>query len=169
MKNITIGEKAPFEVNAVIEISKNSNMFFDIDEKSGYLRVDRFLHSSIRFPFSYGSIPETLGGDGDPLDIMIICEEEIPSRTIIKVRPIGYLEMEDESGIDSKIMAVPTDQISLEYSQVQDINDIPKGTLDKIKYFYDHYKELEIKKWTKTGKFLGKDQAYEVIRKSLKK
>jgi inorganic pyrophosphatase len=168
VSKLSIGKKAPEEVNAFIEIPQGSTTKYELDKESGVLKVDRFLHTNMFFPFNYGFIPTTLAEDGDPLDVLVLSIYPIKPGTVIAVRPIGMLEMEDESGIDTKILSVPVEKVDPKYKGVKDIKDLDKEQLDRIKHFFDHYKDLEPGKWVKTRNFLGKEKAYEAIKKALK-
>lgn len=168
VSKLTVGKKAPQEVNAFVEIPQGSSTKYELDKETGILKVDRFLHTNMFFPFNYGFIPQTLAEDGDPLDILILTTYPTKSGSVIAVRPIGMLEMEDESGIDTKILSVPVEKIDPNFDNVKDIKDVNPKELARIKHFFDHYKDLEPGKWVKTKNFLGKDKAYEAIKKALK-
>ncbi len=131
--------------------------------------VDRFSYTAMFYPFNYGFIPGTLAQDGDPIDILVISTYPVYPGTVLAARPIGMLEMEDEAGGDTKIIAIPTTKIDPLLSNINDVNDLGEQKKNKIKHFFDHYKELEPGKWVKTKNFLGKERAYEEIKKTLKK
>lgn len=160
--------KAPEEVIAVIEIPANTDIKYEFDEATGVLMVDRFAYTTMHYPTAYGLIPGTHGKDGDALDVLVICSKPLVPGCGIKVRPVGLLEMEDEEGIDTKILAVPTTKIDPFYAHINDVNDIDETTKKKIKQFFDRYKDLEPNKWVKTGAFKGKEAAYEEIRNGMK-
>ncbi len=168
ISKLTAGKNTPQEVNAFIEIPQGSTTKYELDKETGMLKVDRFLHTNMFFPFNYGFVPATLAEDGDPLDILVLSMYPVKPGTVMVVRPIGMLEMEDESGIDTKIVSVPIEKVDPQYKDVKDIKNVPKEQLARIKHFFDHYKELEPGKWVKTKKFLGKEKAYEAITKALK-
>lgn len=161
------GDKAPEIVLAVIEIPERSDIKYELDKDTGLIMADRFLHGSNMFPFNYGFIPGTMTGDGDPTDIIVISSATMAPGTGIKVRPIGMLEMQDEEGPDAKIIAVPVSKVDPFYAHVNDISDIDEPTQLKIKHFFDTYKLLEKGKFVKTGKFVGKEAAYEEIKASI--
>jgi Inorganic pyrophosphatase len=121
------------------------------------------------YPFNYGFVPSTLAEDGDPVDVLVISTYPVHPGTVIPSRPIGMLEMEDEAGIDTKIIAVPTKKVDPFFSKIEDVADLDETTKEKIKHFFNHYKELEPGKWVKTKNFLPKEKALEAIKKSLKK
>src|ERR671921_625707 len=143
------GKKPPGDIYTVIEIPKDSNIKYEVDEESGILFVDRKLHTSMVYPFNYGFVPRTKEEDGDPIDILILSNDEFSPLSVIKSKPIGVLIMEDEEGMDSKIIAVPHEKIDFEYSRFNEINQLDSRTLDKIKHFFEHYKELEQGKFVK--------------------
>jgi inorganic pyrophosphatase len=162
------GEKAPEEVNVFIEIPQGGTTKYEIDKESGILMADRFVHGAMFYPFNYGFVPGTLDGDGDSIDVLVISTYPVAQGCAIKARVIGGLVMEDEAGSDTKILAVPIKKIDPTYADVESIDDLPKIVRDKIKNFFDHYKDLEEGKWVKTGEFFGKEEAYEAVKKSMK-
>ncbi len=157
------------EVNVFIEIPKASDVKYELNENSGVIFVDRFMFTAFSYPFNYGFVPNTLGEDGDPLDVLVLCEKSVQPGTVIPAVVIGMLEMEDEKGIDAKILAVPEIKIDPVFGEWKDVNDIPEITKKKIKHFFDHMKELEPGKWVKTKDFLGKTQAIEEVKKAMEK
>jgi len=166
---LTAGNKAPDIVLAIIEIPENSGVKYEVDKETGILMADRFLHGANVFPFNYGFIAGTLAEDGDPLDVIVVSSSSMAAGTGIKVRAVGMLEMEDEEGLDSKIIAVPVEKVDPFYAHVQEIADIDEPTRLKIKHFFDTYKMLEKGKWVKTGKYLSKAKAIAEIKKGMKK
>lgn len=147
---ISPGEKAPDEVNVVIEIPANSDPIkYEMDKESGALFVDRFIGTGMRYPCNYGYIPHTLADDGDPADVLVITPFPVMPGCVIRVRPIGMLNMEDESGLDNKILAVPVDKLSQYYTKVQTKNDIDGVLIAQIEHFFRFYKSLEPGKWVK--------------------
>lgn len=164
---LTPGDKAPEIVLAIIEIPEKSDIKYELDKETGLIMADRFLHGSNVFPFNYGFVPGTMTGDGDPTDIIVISSARMSPGTGIKVRPIGMLEMEDEEGMDAKIIAVPVAKVDPFYAHVNDIADLDEPTKLLIKHFFDTYKLLEKGKFVKTGKFVSKEAAYEEIEKSI--
>lgn len=167
--SLSTGAKAPEIVLAVIEIPENSGVKYEYDKDTGVLMADRFLHGANIFPFNYGFIAGTLADDGDPLDVIVISSASMSPGTGIHVRPVGMLEMEDEAGLDTKIIAVPIEKVDPFYAHVKEITDIDEPTRMKIKHFFDTYKTLEKGKWVKTGKYLSKAKATAEIRKGMKK
>ena len=169
LSKLTSGKNVPEEINVVIEIPHGSSIKYQMDEESGVIFVDRFVPPAMYFPINYGFIPHIKGGDGDAIDVLVLTSQPVHPGTVIPCRPIGILEMEDEDGIDTKIVAVPMPKVDYFYREVTDISDLNKIQKAQIKHFFDHYKDMEEGKWVKTGEFLGKEAAYEVIKKSMNK
>jgi len=134
-----------------IEISKGSSIKYEWED--GKLKVDRFLNVPFVYPFNYGYIPNTLGRDNDPLDALVLCEHSILPGSIIKCKPIGVLETEDESGEDNKFIFVPDNSVDIKSKNINCLKEISEKELEKIKYFFTHYKDLDEDKWIKVGKF----------------
>jgi len=153
---------------AFIEIPEGSAVKYEVDEETGELTVDRFMFTSFVYPTNYGYIKNTMGEDKDPLDVLVLTIQPISPGAIIKIKPIGLLEMEDEGGIDTKIIAVSTPKIDPVFGEFNDISDVPEITKQKIKHFFDHMKALEKGKWVKTGNFKPAAEAETLVEKSLK-
>ena len=169
ISKLSAGKNPPSEVNVFIEIPAGSSVKYELDKESEVIFVDRFNFTAMEYPFNYGFIPNTAAEDGDPTDVLVISSQPVFPGVVISCRPIGMLEMEDEAGIDTKIIAVPIEKVDPFMSNFNDIDDLDEATKDKIKHFFDHYKELEPGKWVKTKSFLPKKRAEEEIQKSLKK
>ena len=122
---------------------------YEMHKASGALMVDRFLYTSMRYPGNYGFIPNTLSGDGDPCDVIVANTRALVPGAIISCRIVGVLMMEDEAGLDEKLIAVPSTWLTKRYDGVQNFSDLPKITLDQIEHFFTHYKDLEPGKWVK--------------------
>ena len=157
------------DIQVFIEIPEGSRVKYERDEESGLLMADRILHTSMSFPFNYGFVLGTKGQDGDPTDIVLLTSERLVPGVGIKARLIGMLEMHDEEGVDTKLIAVPVVKVDPLFGAWQDIQDVPVHTQAKIKHFFDHYKELEPGKFVKTGKFLGRAEAEKVLAEDLKR
>ena len=168
IKKVKTGDNPPEFVNVLVEIPQGSLVKYELDKESGFIMADRFHYTSMPYPFNYGFIPNTMAEDDDPVDVMVVSSQPLAIGTIISVRIIGMLEMEDEAGVDTKIIAVPTIKVDPFYAHIEDISDLDEPTQNKIKHFFDHYKELEPNKWVKTKSFLGKEEAYRDIKKSIK-
>ena len=162
-------EKAPDIVNAVIEIPMGSSVKYEFDKENCLVKVDRFLYTSMVYPFNYGFIPGTLEEDGDPVDILVISREPVIPGSIIEVVPIALLVMEDEEGVDNKIVAVPKAKLDPLFGSYNDVDDLPKHLKDKIKHFFEHYKELEPGKWVKVKDWKNADTARQRIREAIER
>ena len=163
------GSKAPEEVNVVVEIPMNSGVKYELDKESGVLVVDRILYTSMVYPFNYGFIPGTLEEDGDPVDILVVSYDSLAPGSIIRARPVGVLETEDEKGRDAKIVAVPSDKIDPRFQGIRDVNDIPEAVKQRIEHFFQHYKELEKGKWVKIVGWKSRTEALERIRQAVER
>lgn len=166
LEKIQVGEN-PEKVNAVIEIPYGSNIKYEIDKESGAVVVDRVMYSAMFYPANYGFVPNTLSEDGDPADILVLNEYPLQAGSVIKCRLIGVLLMEDESGLDEKLLAVPVSKIDPRYEKIQSLEDLPQITLDRIKNFFETYKMLEPNKWVKVKGYKGKKEAEEILSKAI--
>jgi len=150
LDKLHIGKNVPDEVNVVIEIpAQGEPVKYELDKDSGGLVVDRFFGTAMHYPCNYGFVPHTLSEDGDPVDVLVITRVPLLNSSIIAVRPIGMLKMEDESGIDAKIIAVPIDKLTRQYKDVHELEDLPETFLHEISHFFEQYKALEPGKWAK--------------------
>lgn len=156
-------------VNAVVEIPYGSSVKYELDKDSGALMVDRVLYSAVYYPANYGFVPCTLADDGDPVDILVLNEYPLQGGSVVKVRLIGVLIMEDESGMDEKILALPLNKVDPSYAKIRSIDDLEDARLAKIKNFFETYKMLENDKWVKIKKFEGAKKAYEILDAAIKK
>ncbi|STQ84786.1 inorganic diphosphatase [Helicobacter fennelliae] len=163
---ISVGE-IPEKVNAVIEIPYGSNIKYEVDKESGAVVVDRVMYSAMFYPANYGFVPNTLADDDDPMDILVLNEYPLQAGSVIKCRLIGVLIMEDESGMDEKLIAVPISKIDPRYDKIQSLQDLPKITLDRIKNFFETYKMLEPNKWVKVKDYKDKDEAAKILQKAV--
>ena len=168
IQKLTSGKNPPSEVNVFIEIPKDGNIKYELDKDSGVIFVDRFLYTAMSYPFNYGFIPNTLADDGDPVDVIVLSEQTIMPGVVVPSVVIGMLEMEDEAGIDTKILAVPTEKIDPLFGTYKDITDVPEATKNKIRHFFENYKTLEPNKWVKIKNWHGREKAQEDIQKGLK-
>jgi inorganic pyrophosphatase len=147
---ISIGSNPPEDINVIIEVAIGGEPIkYEMDKEAGTLFVDRFLHTSMRYPGNYGFVPHTLSEDGDPIDVLVANTRPIVPGAVINVRPVGVLKMTDESGGDEKILAVPSPRLTQRYLHVNNYTDLPQITLDQIRHFFEHYKDLEPGKWVK--------------------
>jgi len=157
----------PDAVKAIIEVPYGSNVKYELDKESGAIEVDRVMYSAMFYPANYGFVANTLSDDGDPADILVISEYSLYPGSFIKCRLIGVLMMEDESGIDEKLIAVPADKIDPTYKKIREIDDLPDHTLARIKNFFETYKMLEPNKWVKVTGFEGKKKATEILQAAI--
>jgi inorganic pyrophosphatase len=167
IKNIPTGKNPPEELNVFIEIPKDNNIKYELDKDSGVIMVDRFLYTAMSYPFNYGFVPNTLADDGDPLDVLVLSEHAVMPGTVIPSHVIGMLEMDDEEGGDTKILAVPTAKVDPLYGIYTDITDVPEAIKNKVKHFFENYKTLEPKKWVKIKEWKDKSVALEAVKKSM--
>ncbi len=159
------GEKAPQEVNALIEIPKGSSCKYEIDKPTGLLKLDRVIYSSFHYPINYGFIPQTLGEDNDPLDILVLCSESIAPLCLVQATVIGNMQMIDNGEKDDKIIAVATKDPSVNH--LTDINELPQHFINVLKNYFENYKVLE-NKIVEIDEFQNKEIAYKVIEASIK-
>jgi inorganic pyrophosphatase len=165
---LEIGRDPPHDINVVIEIPQGSQVKYEVDKASGAIFVDRFLFTPMAYPAAYGFIPGTLAEDGDPADVLVLTPPvAIVPGSVIRCRPIGMLKMEDESGMDEKIVCVPHDKISPLYKTIHAIEDLPEITRAQIEHFFTRYKDLEPGKWVKVTGWADKEAAEAVILKSI--
>jgi len=151
-----------------VEIPAGGNIKYEIDEKTGELTVDRFLHTAFTYPFNYGFIKDTKAEDGDAVDVIVLSSYPVQAGVVMKCHAIGMLEMEDEEGIDNKVVVVPDVKVDPEYGELTDITEVKKPIMDKIKHFFEQYKTLEPGKWVKVKSYKGKEAAEAEIKKSSK-
>lgn len=167
IKKLSVGKKAPEEVNVYVEIPQGVSVKYELDKESGVIFVDRFLYTAMQYPFNYGFVPGTLAQDEDPVDVLVLSSRPVVPGVVIASRPIGMLEMEDEAGIDNKVIAVPLPKVDPKFKDYNDVSDIPAKTKDEIKYFFENYKKSEPGKWVKVRNWKGKEAAVEEIRKAI--
>jgi inorganic pyrophosphatase len=161
---VSPGEDAPNTFNVVIEIPMNGDpVKYEVDKATGAIFVDRFMSTSMHYPTNYGYVPQTLSGDGDPVDVLVITPVPLIPGVVVPCRPIGILKMEDEAGIDGKVLAVPIDKILSIYTQWQKPEDLNPMRLKTISHFFEHYKDLEEGKWVKILGWEGPDAARQEV------
>ena len=161
---ISLGKNAPDDVNVVIEVPIGGEPIkYEMDKEAGALVVDRFLYTSMRYPGNYGFIPHTLSDDGDPCDVIVANTRAIIPGAIMSVRPVGVLVMEDESGGDEKIVAVPSAKLTKRYEKITNFTDLPEITIQQIEHFFAHYKDLEPGKWVRIVRWGDAAEARRLI------
>jgi len=167
---IPVGKKPPEGINVIIEVPVGGEPIkYELDKEAGTLVVDRFLHTPMRYPGNYGFVPHTLSGDGDPIDVLCANTRALVPGCVINCRPIGVLMMEDESGLDEKIIAVPSPKLTLRYEKVRSYRDLPTITIEQIEHFFAHYKDLEPDKWVKIVEWGDEGVAKRLIKEAIER
>ena len=152
---------------SVVEITKGGKAKYELDKETGLLRLDRVLYTSTHYPANYGFIPRTYANDNDPLDVLILCSENIIPLSLVRCYPIGVIIMDDSGDADEKIIAIPFDDPT--YNSYRDISELPKHIFDEMEHFFAVYKELEAKKSTEISAVKDNLAAKEIIRQSLQR
>ena len=161
---IPTGKNPPEDINVIIEVPTGGEpVKYEFDKASGALFVDRILHTPMRYPANYGFVPHTLSPDGDPLDALVVARSPFVPGSVVRVRPIAVLRLEDEAGGDEKLVTVPDDKTFPYYSDVGEKGDLPEIVMQQIEHFFTHYKDLEAKKWVRIGSWGDADAARQVI------
>ena len=169
IEKIGAGKNAPEEINVIIEVPMGSDpVKYEFDKESGAIMVDRFVQTAMFYPCNYGFIANTLSKDGDPVDVLVVANYPIIPGAVIKARPIGVLMMEDESGQDEKILAVPTTKLDPFFADIKSYRDLPEIFINRIKHFFESYKALEKGKWVKVDGWKDELAAKEIILEGLK-
>ena len=164
LDHVSTGKNPPDEINVVIEIPKDAEpVKYEVDKATGAIFVDRILSTPMRYPCNYGYIPQTLADDGDPVDVLVITPVPLIPGVVVTCRPLGILKMEDEAGVDGKVLAVPTQKILGLYSQWQKPEDLNPLRLKTIAHFFEHYKDLEPGKWVKILGWEGPESARKEV------
>ncbi len=158
------GDEAPETVNAVIEIPQGSRTKYEVDKATGLLKLDRVIYSSFHYPVNYGFIPQTLGEDGDPLDILVLCSESIQPLCLVKATIIGNMQMIDNNQGDDKIIAVAANDPMVNH--VRHIDELSGHFIQVLRNFFEQYKVLE-KKSVKIDQFQSREKALDIIRESI--
>jgi inorganic pyrophosphatase len=167
---IPIGREPPNDINVIVEIAQGGNpVKYELDKESGAVFVDRFLHTAMFYPGNYGFVPHTLSEDGDPIDVLIVGQVSVVPGAVVRCRPIGALLMEDEAGLDEKIVGVPVDALHPFYTNVHSYEDLPPILCEQIAHFFSHYKDLERGKWVKIVRWVGPTEAADLIVAAIKR
>ena len=165
---IAIGLNPPHDINVIIEVPIGGEPIkYELDKAAGTLVVDRFLHTPMRYPGNYGFVPHTLSEDGDPIDVLVANTRPIVPGAVMNVRPVGVLNMTDDSGGDEKIIAVPSQRLTQRYVNVREYTDLPRITMDQIQHFFEHYKDLEPGKWVKVAGWGDAAEARQRIQEAI--
>jgi len=162
--DLSPGDKVPHEFEAVIEIPLHANIKYELDKKSGIIRMDRVLYSAVFYPANYGFIPRSLAEDDDPLDVLVLCQESVVPLTIMHARTIGLMTMIDSGVPDHKIIAVAT--ADPEYSAYHEASELPPHQMAMVRRFFQDYKQLEGKE-VDVDEILPAKRAYPIIENSL--
>lgn len=164
IKKVPIGADVPNDVNVIVENQMGGQpVKYELDKESGAVYVDRFLHTAMFYPGNYGFIPHTLSDDGDPVDCLVVGNTPVMPGAIMRARPVGVLIMEDEAGMDEKIIAVPVKKLHPYHDNVENYTDLRQIHIERIEHFFAHYKDLEKGKWTKTVRWGDAKEAGALI------
>jgi inorganic pyrophosphatase len=164
LDKVTPGKNIPESFNVVIEIPMNADPIkYEVDKDTGVLFVDRFMSTAMHYPTNYGYVPQTLSGDGDPVDVLVITPVPLVPGVVVTCRAIGILKMNDEAGEDGKVLAVPINKVLSIYSHWQKPEDLNPMRLNTIQHFFEHYKDLEPGKWVKVVGWEGPEAARKEI------
>ncbi|MGB0681058.1 MAG: inorganic diphosphatase [Magnetovibrionaceae bacterium] len=170
ISKVSIGENPPYDVNVIIEIPLGGNpVKYELDKESGAMYVDRFLHTAMYYPCNYGFIPHTLSDDGDPVDVAVLGQIPVQPGVIIPSRPIGVLVMEDEAGIDEKLLCVPVDRLHPYYANIASYREVRPILIEQIAHFFTHYKDLEKGKWVEVKRWGEATEAMELIKQGIER
>ena len=164
LNSVPAGKDVPNDFNVIIEIPMRSDpVKYEVDKDTGAIFVDRFMSTAMHYPCNYGYIPETIAGDGDPVDVLIVAQLSLPPGVVVRCRALGILKMTDEAGEDGKLIAVPVDKLTSFYKDVQSLDDLPPILLQRIAHFFEHYKDLEPGKFVKVDGWGDKAAAHKEI------
>jgi inorganic pyrophosphatase len=155
------------QFDVTIEIPKGQRNKYEVDHETGRVRLDRYLYTPMAYPADYGFIDDTLGEDGDPLDVLVLLPQSVFPGVLVEVRPVGMFRMVDEAGGDDKVLCVPAGDHR--WDHIQDIEDVPAHELDSIKHFFQHYKDLEPGKFVKAADFVGRAEAEAEVNRSVER
>ena len=170
LNRIPVGRNPPWDLNVVIEVPLGGHpVKYEVDKDSGAMFVDRFLHTAMHYPCNYGFVPHTLSEDGDPVDVLVAGSLPVVPGAVVRARPVGVLVMEDEKGLDEKILAVPVDDLHPFYTNVTSYRNLPEILRDQIAHFFNHYKDLEKDKWVEIKRWGEAEEASRMIEEAIEK
>lgn len=171
LENIPAGKQPPGDINVVIEIPGGAGggapVKYEIDKDSGAVFVDRIVNTPMFYPCNYGFVPNTLHADGDPTDVLVMTDIALMPGSVIRCRPVGVLKMEDDGGMDDKLIAVPVEKVDPFQAHIRDLADVLPKTLERIQHFFEHYKDLEADKWVKVIGWGDKAEAEAILQQSI--
>jgi len=167
---ISVGHNPPDDLHVIVEVPIGGEPIkYEMDKASGALFLDRYLYTPMRYPGNYGFVPHTLCGDGDPLDAIIMSSRPIVPGAVVRSRPVGVLFMEDDGGMDEKIICLPAHKLTRVYDDIGDVSDMPAIQMERLRHFFSHYKDLEPDKWARIDHIGDIDEARRVIMDSIAK
>ncbi len=170
LTRVPAGRDLPNDFNVVIEIPMHGDPIkYEVDKETGAVFVDRFMSTAMHYPCNYGYIPQTLSEDGDPVDVLVLSPVPLITGVVVRCRPLGMLKMEDEAGVDAKLLAVPIDKLCNLYRTFETPRDLPEQTLAQIAHFFEHYKDLEAGKWVRPLGWVGTEEAKAEILAGVKR
>ena len=168
--SIPAGHAFPDDFNVIVEIpAQGGDIKYEVDKETGLLAVDRFMSVAMHYPCNYGYVPSTLAEDGDPMDVLVITPTPMMPGSIIRARAVGILEMTDEAGKDSKVLALPIAKVCSAYAHMSCLEDVPQDLRDKIAHFFESYKALEPNKWVKVDGWQSAEHARAALQESLQR
>jgi len=164
LNQVPTGKDVPNDFNVIIEIPMQGDpVKYEVDKESGAIFVDRFMGTAMQYPTNYGYVPHTLADDGDPVDVLVMTPVPLIPGVVVRCRPLGVLMMEDEAGLDAKVLAVPVDKVCGLYGHLKSHTDVSEWRLNMIAHFFEHYKDLDKGKWVKINGWGGIEQAKKEI------
>lgn len=164
LNRVSAGKDLPNDFNVIVEIPMRSDpVKYEVDKESGAIFVDRFMTTAMHYPCNYGYIPQTLAGDGDPVDVLVLTSYVLPPGVVVRCRALGVLSMTDEAGDDAKLVAVPHEKISPCDKAIQTLDDLTETERNRISHFFEHYKDLEKGKFVKVNGWGDKAAAHKEI------
>jgi inorganic pyrophosphatase len=170
ISKIPVGKNPPESLNVIIEVPTGGEpVKYEFDKESGALFVDRILHTPMRYPANYGFVPHTLSPDGDPLDALVVARSPFVPGSVVRVRPIAVLNLEDEAGGDEKLLCVPDDKTFPYYANVKEKEDLPDIIAQQVEHFFTHYKDLEKEKWVRVGTWGNADDARRIVLEAIER
>lgn len=164
LNQVPTGKDVPNDFNVIIEIPMQGDpVKYEVDKDSGAIFVDRFMGTAMQYPTNYGYVPHTLADDGDPVDVLVMTPVPLIPGVVVRCRPLGVLLMEDEAGLDAKVLAVPIQKVCGLYGHLKTYQDVSAWRLDMIAHFFEHYKDLDKGKWVKINGWGDIEQAKKEI------